>query len=60
MGERIVDQWQQSDKVWYLSGPMAGRQHHGYPDFENAVERLREHGYNVVSPHELHDVARRR
>lgn len=39
---------------WYLSGPMAGRPDHGYPEFTVAAEKLRELGYSIVSPHEAH------
>jgi hypothetical protein len=37
----------------YLSGPMAGIPEHNYPVFHAHAARLREQGYDVVSPAEL-------
>lgn len=38
----------------YLSGPMSGLPEHNFPAFHAAAARLRERGYEVVSPAELH------
>lgn len=37
----------------YVSGPMTGYPEFNYPAFEEATQRLRAAGYDVVSPHEL-------
>lgn len=37
----------------YISGPMSGHPDFNYPAFEDAAQRLRAAGYDVVSPHEL-------
>lgn len=37
----------------YVAGPMTGRPHHGFPDFDRAARQLRARGHDVVSPHEL-------
>lgn len=37
----------------YVSGPMTGYEAFNYPAFEDAAQRLRAAGYEVVSPHEV-------
>lgn len=37
----------------YISGPMTGIPEFNYPAFEDAAQRLRALGYDVVSPHEI-------
>lgn len=37
----------------YLAGPMTGMPKNNFPNFRRAADRLRERGYDVVSPHEL-------
>lgn len=37
----------------YISGPMTGYPDFNYPAFEAAAARLREAGFEVVSPHEV-------
>jgi hypothetical protein len=37
----------------YVSGPMTGIADFNYPAFEEACQRLRAAGYEVVSPHEV-------
>ena len=37
----------------YVSGPMTGYPEFNYPAFEDAAQRLRRAGYDVVSPHEV-------
>ena len=37
----------------YVSGPMTGYAEFNYPAFEDACQRLRAAGYEVVSPHEI-------
>lgn len=37
----------------YIAGPMTGYPEHNYPAFAAASERLRELGYEVVSPAEI-------
>lgn len=39
----------------YIAGPMTGYPEHNYPAFTVAAATLRAQGYDVVSPHELHD-----
>lgn len=38
---------------YYLSGPMTGLEHHGFPAFMAATKELREYGVDVVSPAEM-------
>lgn len=38
----------------YVAGPMTGYEDFNYPAFEDATQRLREAGYDVLSPHEVH------
>lgn len=44
-------------KKVYLAGPMASIENHNYPAFHKAAKWLRESGYDVVSPAELHPEA---
>lgn len=37
----------------YLAGPMSGIEEHNFPAFRAATQSLREHGFEVVSPHEI-------
>lgn len=39
----------------YIAGPMTGYPEWNYPAFTEAAAALRAQGYEVVSPHELHD-----
>ena len=39
----------------YISGPMSGIRDHNFPAFHAEAKRLRELGYDVVNPAELHD-----
>lgn len=39
----------------YLAGPMSGLPAYNYPAFTKAAEQLRSKGFDIVSPHELHD-----
>lgn len=39
----------------YVAGPMTGYDEWNYPAFVEAARTLRRLGYDVVSPHELHD-----
>lgn len=41
------------DRVFYLSGPMAGYEKLNFPAFDHAAEVLRNGGLTIVSPHEL-------
>lgn len=38
----------------YISGPMTGIKDFNYPEFHRTAKRLREAGFDVVSPAELH------
>ena len=40
---------------YYLSGPMAGYEHHNFPEFERVASILRKQEMEVFSPHELND-----
>ncbi|QHB37292.1 hydrolase [Gordonia phage Gudmit] len=40
---------------YYLAGPMTGLPEFNYPAFTSAADELRRRGFEVVSPHELHD-----
>lgn len=37
----------------YVAGPMTGYDEWNFPAFAKAADELREHGYEVVSPHEI-------
>lgn len=39
----------------YIAGPMSGKKDYNYPAFEAAAAEIRAAGYNVISPHELHN-----
>ena len=39
----------------YIAGPMSGLPEFNYPAFHSAAEELRQLGFEVVSPAELHD-----
>lgn len=41
------------DKIYYLSGPMAGYPDHNFAAFTKAAGELRDSGLIIVSPHEL-------
>lgn len=41
----------------YIAGPMRGLPDFNFPAFRKAAADLREAGYGVVSPHELHSGA---
>jgi hypothetical protein len=41
------------NKKYYLAGPMSGVPQFNFPLFESVSEKLRERGYNIISPHEL-------
>jgi Domain of unknown function (DUF4406) len=43
----------------YIAGPMTGLPQNNFPAFDEAARRLREQGYEVVSPAELDDPADR-
>lgn len=38
---------------WYLAGPMTGLPNYNFPRFREVAAKLREWGYNIVSPAEL-------
>lgn len=38
---------------WYLAGPMSGIPQFNIPLFDEVTEKLRSHGYDIVSPAEL-------
>lgn len=38
---------------FYISGPMAGYEEYNFPSFALAAEKLREHGFLVLSPNEF-------
>lgn len=40
--------------LYYLCGPMTGYPHHNYPEFMSKSQYLRELGYMIVNPAELH------
>ena len=48
----IVDK----DLVYYLSGPMCGIKDHNYPLFFQSAKLLREQGFNIINPAELHPI----
>lgn len=41
------------ETVLYLSGPMLGYEHFNFPAFEEASQKLRAAGLNVISAHEV-------
>lgn len=41
------------DKIYYLSGPMAGYPEHNFPAFQKAMEELEESGVLIRSPHKM-------
>lgn len=44
----------------YLAGPMRGLPSHNFPAFNAASGRLRDYGYNIVSPSELDEEIERK
>lgn len=38
----------------YIAGPMTGYADHNYPAFNNMAERLRDVGFQVINPAEIH------
>lgn len=44
-----------SEDFFYLGGPMMGVPQSNFPRFDYVAEVLREKGYNIISPAELHD-----
>ena len=38
---------------WYLAGPMTGYDQQNFPLFDSVATKLREQGYDIVSPAEL-------
>lgn len=43
------------DSVFYISGPMTGYTEYNYPYFNMIASRLREQGFNILSPSEVDD-----
>src|SRR3990167_6565432 len=39
----------------YISGPMSGIEDHNFPAFHSMANALRDAGYDVINPAELHD-----
>lgn len=44
-----------TDRKWYLAGPMSHHPQFNFPMFFRVAKRLRELGYDVVSPAEIDD-----
>lgn len=42
-------------EFWYLGGPMTGIPAFNFPRFHEVAARLREQGYNIISPAEIDD-----
>lgn len=43
------------EPFFYLGGPMTGIPQFNFPRFQEVADKLRSHGYNIVSPAELDD-----
>lgn len=46
--------------LYYLCGPMSGVEQFNIPLFESTAKRLREEGYNVITPFEINSLQHRR
>jgi hypothetical protein len=42
-------------EFYYLGGPMTGIPQFNFPEFKRVADRLRDNGYNIISPAELDD-----